>query len=59
MKIFLIYQKKAIMNLFDQDFISITAVIKLIYFNENLPEKHYFYTTNLDSYYSSVYNTEK
>jgi hypothetical protein len=47
------------MNLFDQEFISITAVVELIYFNENLPENHYFCTTNLDSYYSSVFNTQK
>ena len=47
------------MNLFNQEFISITGVIELIYFNENHPENHYFCTTNLDSYYSSVYNTEK
>jgi hypothetical protein len=51
--------KKAVMNLFNQEFISITGVIELIYFNENHPENHYFCTTNLDSYYSSVYNTEK
>ena len=47
------------MNLFNQEFISITAVIQLIYFNEDHPENHYFCTTNLDSYYSSVYNTKK
>ena len=47
------------MNLFNQEFISITAVIQLIYFNEDHPENHYFCTTNLDSYYSSVYNTGK
>jgi len=51
--------KKAVMNLFNQEFISITAVIQLIYFNEDHPENHYFCTTNLDSYYSSVYNTGK
>ena len=51
--------KKAVMNLFNQEFISITAVIQLIYFNEDHPENHYFCTTNLDSYYSSVYNTKK
>ena len=47
------------MNLFNQEFISITAVIQLIYFNEDHPKNHYFCTTNLDSYYSSVYNTGK
>jgi hypothetical protein len=47
------------MNIFNKELSSVTTLIELLNFNERLPENHSFCTTNLESNYVSIYNTEK
>ena len=49
---------KDVLKIFKDEFFSIQSIIELLYFNENLPQNHYFCTTNLESNYSSIYNTD-
>ena len=51
--------KAEVMIIFNKELESITTMIELLNFNERLPENHSFCTTNLESGYISVYNTEK
>jgi hypothetical protein len=47
------------MQIFNKELESITTMIELLNFNERLPENHSFCTTNLESGYMAVYNTDK
>jgi hypothetical protein len=51
--------KKEIMTIFDKELESVTSMIEYLNFNERLPENHSFCTTNLESGFMSVYNTDK
>lgn len=51
--------KKEIAEIFDKDFSGLLTFVEKINFNERLPSNHSFCTTNLDSAYLSVYDTEK
>ena len=48
-----------IANIFDKRLLSLEAFVKTINFNERLPSNHSFCTTNLDSAYLSVYDTNE
>ena len=51
--------KTEIANIFDKRLLSLEAFVKTINFNERLPSNHSFCTTNLDSAYLSVYDTNE
>ena len=48
-----------VMDIFNKEISCITLLIEYLHFNERLPENHSFCTTNLESKYISVYNTDK
>jgi len=51
--------KTEIAEIFDKDLSGLLTFVEKINFNERLPENHSFCSTNLDSAYLSVYDTNK
>jgi hypothetical protein len=51
--------KEEVMIIFNKELESLTTMIEYLNFNERLPENHSFCTTNLESGFLSVYNTDK